>query len=306
MTARTVLRASAALVGDDLTTLDDPIVFVEGSTITAIGAASEHRPEDVTIDCRGLTLMPGFIDAHVHIGFARPEDVLQGGVTTVRDLGWPLDRIGPLCEASEAPDFPGPTIIAAGQMLTAPGGYPTKAGWAPPGTGLEVSGPAIAEAAVEKQVAAGAVIVKVALNPPAGPTLPLDTLRAIVDAAHARDLRVTGHVHGLDELHKALDAEMDELAHMLMSSDRIPEETIGRMVAQEMAVVPTLSIRSGLDRRKAIENLHRFAAAGGLIVYGTDLGNAGPKPGIDRREVKAMAAAGLSATDIVRSATVDA
>jgi imidazolonepropionase-like amidohydrolase len=41
------------------------------------------------------------------------------------------------------------------------------------------------------------------------------------------------------------------------------------------------------------------------VIYGTDLGNAGPKPGIDPLEVEAMAAAGMSSLDIVRSATVD-
>ncbi|MBW3536013.1 MAG: hypothetical protein KY453_12510, partial [Gemmatimonadetes bacterium] len=45
-----------------------------------------------------------------------------------------------------------------------------------------------------------AAVVKVALNPPAGPTLALQTLTMIVDEAYARGLMVTGHVHDLAEL----------------------------------------------------------------------------------------------------------
>jgi imidazolonepropionase-like amidohydrolase len=162
------------------------------------------------------------------------------------------------------------------------------------------------ERAVASVAAGGAVIVKVALNPPVGPVFSLDTLTAIVDAAHARGLRVTGHVHGLAELDKALDAGMDELAHMLTSSDRIPEATIRRMVDAGMVVVPTLSIFSGAALETAIANLSAFRAADGRTVYGTDLGNEGPRPGIDPNEVHAMARAGMSGLDIIRSATVDA
>jgi imidazolonepropionase-like amidohydrolase len=113
-------------------------------------------------------------------------------------------------------------------------------------------------------------------------------------------------VYGLEELHKGLDCGLDELAHMLMGPDAIPESTIARMVDQQMRVVPTLSVRFGPDRKKAIANLRTFKEAGGKVIYGTDLGNAGPTPGIDRREVKAMAAAGMDGLEIIRSATRDA
>ena len=105
------------------------------------------------------------------------------------------------------------------------------------------------------------------------------------------------------ELEKALEEGMDELAHMLMSPERISEELLTSMVEDGMAVVPTLSIFSGRALRIAVDNLRRFAALGGTIVYGTDLGNEGPRPGIDRREIKGMARAGLTGRDIVASAT---
>lgn len=301
-----VIVGATALVGTELAATEDTTVVMEDGTIRAIGIGTDIEIPDAAepMDARGCTLIPGFIDSHVHIGFYEPHEVLRGGVTTVRDLAWPPERIEPLVRASRADTFAGPTILAAGPMLTAPGGYPTQAAWAPSGTGLEVSGPDDAEQAVAS--VAGAVIVKVALNPPAGPVLSLDTLTAIVNAAHARGLKVTGHVHGLAELDKALAAGMDELAHMLTSTDRIPEATIRRMADAGMVVVPTLAIFSDAALQTAIANLSAFREAEGRIVYGTDLGNEGPRPGIDRNEVQGMARAGMSVRDIIRSATVDA
>jgi imidazolonepropionase-like amidohydrolase len=291
------VTGATVLVEEDLHPLEDAVVLIAGTRIESISpAGGRDLGRAARIDGHGLTLVPGFIDAHVHIGFYDPRRILSGGVTTVRDLAWPPELIWPLVRASRSPRFDGPTIVAAGPMITVPGGYPTRAGWAPTGTGRPVSSAGEARAAVEEVAGAGAAIVKVALNPAAGPTLDPSLLAAILERAH--------DLCGLDELDKALDAGLDELAHMLMSAERIPDEVIDRMVDQDMAVVPTLSIRSGRDRRIAIDNLSRFRSAGGMIVYGTDLGNAGPRPGIDRREVRAMSKAGMVPLEIIRAATV--
>ena len=304
----TAITGATAYAGPELEAIPDAVLVLAGTTIAAIGArqSTEVPPDADPVDAAGLAVLPGFIDAHVHIGFFEPAEVLHGGVTTVRDLGWPPDRIFPLVAASAAADWRGPTIVAAGPMLTAPRGYPTRAAWAPPGTGLEVDSFDHARAVVAHLHGAGVAVVKVALNPPVGPTLDLETLRVIVEEAHARGLKVTGHVYGIAELEKALEAGMDELAHMLMSPEWIPEHLLTSMVEAGMAIVPTLSIFSGRARRIAIDNLRRFATVGGTIVYGTDLGNEGPRPGIDRREIKGMARAGLTGREIVASATTRA
>ena len=126
-----------------------------------------------------------------------------------------------------------------------------------------------------------------------------------MDRAHELGLRVTAHVNGLEQLDKAMETGVDELAHMLMTRDRIPDPAI-EVMAERLVVVPTLSIREGTELDVAVDNLARFRAAGGRIVYGTDLGNEGPQPGIDEHEVSAMARAGMGPLEILRSATVDA
>ncbi|HYP22147.1 MAG TPA: amidohydrolase family protein [Actinomycetota bacterium] len=304
MAATTLIRNVSVLWGPDLALVERTTLAIEGRRVAGLdGGAAPAGAE--TVDGGGLLLVPGFVDAHVHIGFADPAEVLRRGVTTVRDLGWPPEEIFPLARASEQPGFAGPLIRAVGPIHTASGGYPTQASWAPAGTGCEVAGESDAKAAV-RRLDMGAAAVKFALNPPVGPVLDHDTLRGLVDAAHAAGLRATGHVYGLAELQKALDCGVDELAHMLMSEEEIPDAVIVRMAGAGMTVVPTLSIRFGRDRELAIDNLARFRAAGGRVVYGTDLGNEGPGPGIDRTEVTAMTAAGFDSLGVVAAATVDA
>ena len=300
----TFVRNAAVLHGVDLT-------LVEGTTL-AFGAGRILDPADRApagadvVDGSGLLFFPGFVDAHVHIGFADPMDVLRRGVTTVRDLGWPPQEIFELSRASRSSAFPGPLIVAAGPILTAPGGYPTRAAWAPPGTGREIPGPRAAEQAVRELAEQRASAIKISLNPPAGPVFDHRTLEALTAAAHQEERKVTGHVHGLEQLEKAIACGVDELAHMLMSEEELPDEVIERMTAAAMTIVPTLSVRFGRDREIAIANLAAWRRAGGRVVYGTDLGNEGPGPGIDRLEVRAMATAGYSTLEIVRSATTAA
>lgn len=82
-------------VFDGVAMLEDQTVLVVRGRISARGPASEvERPLDArVVDGAGRTLLPGFVDAHVHIGFYDPKTVLRGGVTAARDLAWPPERI---------------------------------------------------------------------------------------------------------------------------------------------------------------------------------------------------------------------
>lgn len=300
----TFVRDVAVLWGPGLELVENATVAFRDGRVD--GPSASRAASDEVVEGAGLLLVPGFVDAHVHIGFVDPTDVLRRGVTTVRDLGWPPRAIFDLARTSRSPGFDGPLILPVGPILTAPGGYPARAAWAPPGTAREVGDPAAAAAAVRELVRQGAWSIKFALNPPVGPVLGRDALTAIVDAAHEAGRKVTGHVHGTGELAKAVECGVDELAHMLMSEEELDDASIAALVDAGITVVPTLSIRFGRDRALAVANLTRFRAAGGHVVYGTDLGNEGPAPGIDRTEVRALAEAGFDSRGIVRAATVDA
>ena len=261
-------------------------VVFDGGRIEWVGSARLAPEADEELDVDGF-LMPAAADRHVHIGMADPGAVLLGGVTAVRDLGWPPDVIFPLADASELPAFNGPLIRAAGPMLTAPGGYPTNDRWAPPGTGLEIRGPEAAAKAVVALADRGAAAVKVSLNAEAGPTPTDGELAAIVQTAGERGLPVTAHVQGKGQAERALGAGVNEFAHCPWT-ERLSEAVL-EAAAKAVRIVSTLDIwsygRVTAELRTAADNMARFRAAGGTVVYGTDLGNGAIPPGIDVREV---------------------
>jgi imidazolonepropionase-like amidohydrolase len=241
----------------------------------------------------------------VHIALSEPRSVLEGGVTAVRDLGWPPDVIFSMADASESPGFAGPLIRAAGPIITCPGGYPTRSGWAPPGTGLEVRGPEEAHAAAHDVATKSNGLIKVALNSDAGPTLSDQDLVAICEAAGEEDALVTCHAQGRGQVERALGAGIHELAHCPWS-ERLDDRVIEAM-AGHMRIVSTLDIKSyGMETPElgvAIDNLRRFIEAGGRVAYGTDLGN-GPIPaGIHPGEARHLSTAGLSMERILQAMT---
>ncbi|MGZ8606605.1 MAG: amidohydrolase family protein [Actinomycetota bacterium] len=278
------LRAPLAWFGPGRLVRHAAVVCDAGRIVFA-GPSAGSPDADERIDVDGF-LMPTVADRHVHVRLSDPAAVLHGGVAAVRDLAWPPEDIFPLADASELPSFNGPLIRAAGAMLTGRGGYPTADAWAPPGTGRELDGPEDARRAVAHLAGLGAAAIKVSLNSEAGPT-PTDVeLAAIVEAARERDLPVTAHVQGAGQAERAVGAGVDEFAHTPWT-ERLPDPLL-QAAARTMRIVSTLDIRSygevtpGL--RVACDNLVRFRAAGGTVVYGTDLGNGPIPPGIHVRE----------------------
>lgn len=283
--------------------LEEPAVVVEGARIAWVGPAAESPDvEEMTGD---WFLMPGAVDHHVHLGLSEPRAVLHGGVTTVRDLGWRPQDIFPVVDISVGTDFEGPAVSAVGPMITAIGGYPSRAPWAPAGTALEVRGVDEAAAAVMRIVADDPAAIKVALHAEAGPTLTDPELLAICEAAHSRQLPVVVHVQGAGQTERALGAGADELAHCPWS-ERLGEQLI-EALASAMKVVSTLDIhsygQSTPELNTAVDNLRRFAAAGGTVRYGTDLGNGPIPPGIHVTEAIHLGAAGLSREAILEAMT---
>lgn len=298
---RLVIRASLAWLGPGRTVPDVQVVCEAGS-IVEVGRVAPVPETDELIVAEGF-LMPAGADRHVHVQLGDPVAIARRGVTAVRDLAWPAERIFPLAEASEMPGFNGPFIRAAGPMLTAPGGYPTKAAWAPEGTGLEVADADGAAQAVADLATRGAVAIKVSLNAEAGPTPSDAVLAAICDAAGEHDLPVTAHAEGAGQVARALGAGVGELAHTPWT-ERLDDATIGAAAARQRWI-STLDIHGfGRDTpalRCALDNLARFHRAGGEVVYGTDLGN-GPIPsGVHIDELRWLRAAGLATEEVLQA-----
>ena len=302
------VRASMGWLGPSRP-VEDAMVVLRGGFVEWAGPRSglplTVAEPDELVEVDGF-VMPGAVDRHVHIALADPRAVVRGGVIAVRDLGWPPGEVFPLADASETPSFDGPLIRAVGPILTCADGYPTRAGWAAPGTGLEVRGADEAAAATVEVLSRNDLrVVKVALNADAGPTLSDQELLAICDTAHAQGAIVTVHAQGGGQAERAVGAGADEFAHCPWS-ERLPDDLIETMAARTR-IVSTLDIHSyGASTPEltvALANLRRFLLAGGSVAYGTDLGNGPIPPGIHPGEVALLFRAGLSPEGILRALT---
>ena len=306
------MLAGVVFAGPDLHPVEDAVVLFD-THIQAVGPRKAVAiPDDATVvDAPDWTVMPGVVDLHVHVEQHPPRRMLAGGITTARDLGGSVPEVLETAKRSRAPGIDGPTLLAAGPMITATGGYPVHATWyGAADAACEVDGVEQARATVERLVSQGADVIKVALDDRRGPTPSLQILRALVDTAHGHHRKVTCHVAGLGELEKVLEAQADELAHMIFGHDLIPEPLLDRMVGQGVAIVTTLMWRDDHEYRVAVDNTHRFHTRGGTVLYGTDLGAggatdriAGPIPGVEPRELIALQDAGLSPLQVLRAAT---
>ncbi|GAB3551330.1 imidazolonepropionase-like amidohydrolase [Actinopolyspora lacussalsi] len=263
--------------------------------------AREQVPASARATYLPGTLLPGLHDAHVHSGLVELREVRAGGIARVDDLGSSPSRIAELL-AHE--DSSLPVCRFAGAMLTAPGGYPSRRGWAQPDLYRQVASERDARLAVAEQRDLGANSIKITLHTRAGPVLGDDVLRVLVDTAHDNDLYVVAHTEGADTFSTALLHGVDRLAHVPWT-ERIGETALA--AARDMIWISTLDIHGYGHRTAELEcaqdNLRRFREHGGTVRYGTDLGN-GPLPlGVNAREVAALQQAGMSVDDVLLAMT---
>ncbi|WP_426516553.1 hypothetical protein ACPPVQ_18265 [Diaminobutyricibacter sp. McL0618] len=282
----------------------DRTVFVAGGgRLHAVG----DRETNADLELPG-TLFARLIDHHVHLGLIEPTALIAGGITSVTDLGWIPSEAARLRAASQDPASNLPEVSIVGALITCAGGYPARSAWAPDGATAEVGDGAEADAAVDAQVAAGASAIKFTMNSEAGPAPSADLAAAIVAAAHRAGLPAVVHAQGAGQARRAFEAGADRFAHTPFS-ERLDDALIERMADKGTEWISTLDIHGwGTpigDFRVALDNLRRFADAGGRILYGTDLGN-GPLPvGVNGRELLALAAAGLDRDGLVAAIAGD-
>ena len=227
------------------------------------------------LDARGDTVLPGLIDAHVHLPrrglfeASEPPSVgavadnlrrtLVAGVTTVGDMGCAPGLIAALRAHVARHPQSGPSIRAAGPIVTAPRGYPLD--WLPralarTGAAVVCEGESAARRLVERLARAGADHVKLAImhrsygDTPL-PALPEPVARAIVREAHALGLRAVAHAHSVADYQVALGAGVDALMHS--SFEPLDADLVGRIRDAGIPVCPTLwvfsSVCDGVEER---------------------------------------------------------
>ncbi len=222
--------------------LENSVIVVRGNRIEAVGRVGEVAvPAGARVlSTEGHTVLPGLIDMHVHlmiIGHAdydywfrayrdRWRDVimpisakqlLMAGVTTVRDLGAPLDDILHVRDRIARGEIPGPRVFASGPFLQkkAP---PLEAEFR-----WEVHGTEDARAKTQKLVDAGVDLIKVIDQD----QMTMEELEAIVATAHAAGKHVVAHAHRAEEIRRAARAGADSIEHTgLATQPGYPEDVL--------------------------------------------------------------------------------
>jgi imidazolonepropionase-like amidohydrolase len=343
MNPATVLHATRIFDGERL--LDSPHeVHVEEGHITAV-RPSRGTGENVSTDFEDATVLPGLVDAHVHLSFDASPDVgalaradtpstaalrsamnarrhLAAGVSAVRDLGSPQGIVIDVARAVGTPLLPtAPTIVAAGQVLTITGGH----GYF---MGREVDGPEAvrrgARAEIKrgvralKVIATGGVITKQG-TPGATAMTPYE-LCAAVEEAHKVGLRVAAHAHGTEGIKNALRAGVDTIEHASYLDDEAIELflegdawMVSTLIASER-LMPHLDdpampahVRDKIRDHTCQEaaNLERAITAGVCIAAGTDAGTGYNPHGGLPEQVALLADHGMTPEQALTAATRD-
>jgi imidazolonepropionase-like amidohydrolase len=282
--------------------LPDAALVVQGNRIVAVGPRAEVSipPGAQIIDLPQATILPGFINTHVHNAYKVHNLRIwaQAGVTTVRDLGARLGRNHFAIRDRLRADAHNARLIAAGPLVTVPGGYPIAGNDFP---SLTVTSPEDAREKIEQLIDDGADVIKITLTSGRAPSLSPEEAAAIVETAHERGIPVTAHATTAKDLRRALDAGVDDVAHIAV--DRVSNKTIRQMVDAGVSWVPTFE---PLENRGQ-DNLRRFIKAGGRVALGNDGGFlAGIELGMPMREIQAMHGAGMTPMQIIVAATRDA
>ncbi len=311
----TAIPATLALVhgtlidGTGAVPVPDAVVLLAGDKILAAGPAEDLQvPAAVpTIDLGGATILPGFINAHVHFAFQKSnlQGWAQGGVTTVRDEGSMTGQTTDLksfqAEIDADPHYA--RLVSAGTMLAVPGGYGD----------LYVNSVEEARQAVATEAKQGVQAIKVALEDGyAGttglPKLTPEELKAIVAAAHERGLPVSGHITQGAYVQPMLDAGVDDIAHL--AYDFVSPTTLKQMAEQGVYWVPTFTVfrNYGVPAGTLQNNLRQFVELGGKVAMGNDYGG-GPgqfELGIPMYEIEMMSQSGMTPMQVIQAGTLRA
>ena len=303
--ARLVVAADRLFDGDEF--VEPARVMIEHGRVVAVGSDVPDRPTS-TLD--GASLLPGFVDCHQHLVFdgngtleeqvAKCSDeellerarsnarrALEGGVTTLRDLG---DRNFVTLELRDDPTLP--TILCSGPPITKPQGHC----WYLNG---ECADREALIAAVSERADVGCDVVKIMVTGGGlTPTVPMwmsqfsaEDLRVTVEEAHRLGLPVAAHCHGVRGISDAIDAGVDTIEHCSFvsedSNDQPDPELLERLAKSQIPLSATFGRCPDVPLPPGgppawvptmLASVTRVRELGGRIVVGSDAGIFPHKP----------------------------
>ncbi len=273
-----VLRDGMLIDGTGAQPRDKATIVVEGDTIAEVASKAPNRREDAEVfDLSGLTVLPGLIDAHAHLGLAydfaaegNPGLVsaaeiaartfencnlcLDAGFTTVRDM---CGVDGGVVRAIASGAVRGPRVYPSGPAIVQTGGHGHISGpfcvydqqVAIPGLVQLIAvcdGPDAVRNQARLNFRRGATQLKVFISGGVVSTtdrledtqLTVDELKAAVHEARARDTYVSGHAHNVRSIRNGLEAGLECFEHGTL----LDEATAAAMAKAGAALDPTLAV----------------------------------------------------------------
>jgi imidazolonepropionase-like amidohydrolase len=336
------LRAARLFDGTRETLVERPLVTIDEGRIVSIESGAVQPPAGAeVVDLGDVTIMPGLIDVHVHLGFDAGDDpvarmiadddgalllrmrlaarvALKAGITTVRDLG---DRnfLGiTLRDWFRSGAEQGPEVLAAGPPITVTGGHCYFMNG-------EADGEQGVRVAVRERVKRGVDVIKIMatgghMTPGTNPLVPQYTvaeLAAAVEEAHRLGRKLTAHGHGASGIARAVEARVDGIEHCSFQVENgihADQALIDRIAAYRIAVAPTIGRPPGrplppvMEARREARNevLQRMHRAGCFFVVGTDAGIRDVPHDSAPWAIRAFAEVGLSNVQALRTGTSNA
>jgi imidazolonepropionase-like amidohydrolase len=322
-------RATTAFVGVQVVAMTgaaavpDATVVVSDGRIAVVGARSTVPvpPAAAVVDGAGLWLMPGLVDAHVHVNTADLPEYVAHGVTSVRNM-WGYDTLPAIARRVAAGEVLGPAIYSG-----SPGIDGTPPQW--PQTQI-LEDPAGADALVQQQVRAGWLFVKVYQR------LQPAVYDAVLAAARRHQIRAVGHVATGTTVEHALESGQACIEHLsgydrsLSGSTGLDTRVWLRADPARMAelarrtrdagtwncpthvIVRELARRGGTpdETRVIVENRHRMTRAlreaGARVMAGSDAGIDVVPPGASLHdELQLLVDSGATPFQALQAATTD-
>lgn len=319
-------------------------VVIRGERIDRVIDDSFEGPAVQVIDGRGMTLLPGFIDTHVHLVTGpKPADaeceqildhlrddldrILAAGVTTMMSVGDPAGILR-VKSALRASTLFGPDLLVTGPVFAAPG-HP---GGERPGFcngQFPVTDAVAARAEIARLAAEGVDAIKVLYDSRWPPRLEPRLLAVIVDAAHGLLIPVVAHVQTTEDAREALSLGVDKLVHLphlgeldpqllsLIRERNVPIATTVHLYAPIQREGVSLNHGEGeISAERLVEvrhhmeeiamGLRQLQSAGVPLAFGTDRYRGEPAfHSAQWHEIETLGQA-LAPLDVIRIMTLDA
>jgi imidazolonepropionase-like amidohydrolase len=330
------------------------LIVIENDRIVKITSADEKGKYPNLIDLSDYTVLPGLIDCHTHltmnsydksidvyevpvafhgiIGTVNAKKTLAAGFTTTRDVWGNFYSDVALRDAINKEIIPGPRMYVSGPALTITGGHGDWESWMSPQLGLKQNPGAVADGVdeVRKQVRLHirnrVDLIKITATGgfgsgtiPGAASFSIEEIKAAVEEAKKRGLKVAAHAHGADGIKNAVRAGVDSIEHGTLmdqeSIDLMKKHGVYLVMDLLAAHYDLIEVNKDYGDKKIGESnneLYKSFAANFLkahnqgvkMAFGSD---SGVYPhGRNAEQFGLMQKAGMNTADILKTATINA